>query len=80
MKTVIKATIAAAIIATSFTAAAKDGNFTGNINFNKSTTNAVNVGHYQKQGTAERSHSGLVFSQHKAALNFSEKLLSAADK
>ncbi|SMY36679.1 MULTISPECIES: hypothetical protein [Photobacterium] len=80
MKTVIKAAIATAIIAMSYNASAKDGAFTGNVQFEKAAVNSLNAGHYQKQGTAERSHSGVVFTQPKAHLSFAEKLLSAADK
>ncbi|WP_233217819.1 hypothetical protein [Photobacterium sp. GB-1] len=56
MKTVIKATIAAAIIAMSYNASAKDGAFTGNVQFQQAAASSMNVAHYQKQGTAERSH------------------------
>ncbi|WP_318488546.1 hypothetical protein [Photobacterium leiognathi] len=80
MKTVIKATIAAAIIAMSYNVSAKDGDFTGNVQFEKAVANSMNADHYQKEGTAERSHSGVVFTQPKAHLSFAEKLLSAADK
>ncbi|KJG27479.1 hypothetical protein C0W38_20980 [Photobacterium angustum] len=80
MKTVIKATIAAAIIAMSYNASAKDGAFTGNVQFQKAAASTMNAAHYQKQGTAERSHSGVVFTQSASQLTFAEKLLSAANK
>ena len=46
MKTVIKAIIATAIIATSYTASARDGAFTGNVSFNNQANNTVVARHY----------------------------------
>ncbi|EAR53889.1 hypothetical protein SKA34_16063 [Photobacterium sp. SKA34] len=80
MKTVIKATIVAAIIAMSYNASAKDGAFTGNVQFQKAAASNINAAHYQKQGTAECSDSDVVFTQSASQLTIAGKLLSAADK
>ncbi|WP_297482215.1 hypothetical protein [uncultured Photobacterium sp.] len=80
MKTVIKTIIATAIITTSYTASARDGAFTGNVSFNNKANNTVIARHYTVNGTADKSHSGIVLSTKNTHMTFSEKLLSAADK
>ena len=80
MKTVIKAIIATAIIATSYTVSARDGAFTGNVSFNNQASNAVVASHYTVNGTADKSHSGIVITNPNTQMSFTEKLLSAADK
>ncbi|KAE8177671.1 hypothetical protein [Photobacterium carnosum] len=80
MKIVIKAIIATAIIATSYTASARDGAFTGNISFNNHMDNTVSANHYIINSTADKSHSGIVLTTKNTHMTFSEKLLSAADK
>ena len=80
MKTVIKAIIATAIIATSYTASARDGAFTGNVNLNNQANNSVVASHYAVNGTADKSHSGIVVMNKNSHMSFNEKLLSAADK
>ena len=70
-----------AIIATSYTASARDGAFNGNVSFNSQTTNnAVVATHYSVNGTADKSHSGIVVTNKNAHMSFNDKLLSAADK
>ncbi|MCG3865657.1 MULTISPECIES: hypothetical protein [unclassified Photobacterium] len=80
MKTVIKATIAAAVIAMSYNVSAKDGAFTGNVNFNHKANNTVAACHYSVNGTADKSHSGIVLTSKVTDMTFAQKLLSAADK
>ncbi len=80
MKTVIKAIIATAIIATSYTTSARDGAFTGNVSFNNQANNAVVASHYAVSGTADKSHSGIVVTNKNSHMSFNDKLLSAADK
>ncbi|OBU47186.1 hypothetical protein AYY26_11025 [Photobacterium phosphoreum] len=80
MKTVIKAIIATTIIATSYTASARDGAFTGNVNLNNQANNSVVASHYAVNGTADKSHSGIVITNKNSHMSFNEKLLSAADK
>jgi Ni/Co efflux regulator RcnB len=80
MKTVIKAIIATTIIATSYTASARDGAFTGNVSFNNQANNTVVARHYAVNGTADKSHSGIVVTNKNTQMTFAEKLLSAADK
>ncbi|WP_408901405.1 hypothetical protein [Photobacterium piscicola] len=75
MKTVIKA-----IIATSYTASARDGAFTGNVSFNNKANNTVVARHYAVNGTTDKSHSGIVITNKNTQMTFAEKLLSAADK
>ncbi|HIF9313574.1 TPA: hypothetical protein ACX6Q1_001867 [Photobacterium damselae] len=41
----------------SYNVSAKDGDFTGDVQFEKAVANGMNTEHYQKEGTAERSHS-----------------------
>ncbi|PQJ61910.1 hypothetical protein [Photobacterium angustum] len=79
MNTVIKATIATAIIAMSYNATAKDGAFTGNIHFNNHTSKVV-LQHYSVSGTADKSRSGVVLKSKATDMTFGQKLLSAADK
>lgn len=76
----IKALLVSFILATSYNVSAKDGAFTGTVNYLTSSNNITNIAHYKKDGTADKSHSGIVFTQKKSHLTFSEKLLSAADK
>ncbi|MEC6814507.1 hypothetical protein [Photobacterium toruni] len=80
MKTVIKAIIATAIIATSYTSSARDGAFTGNVHFNNQANNAVVTNHYAVNGTADKSHSGIVVTKKNSHMSFNDKLLSATDK
>ncbi|MUL09644.1 hypothetical protein [Aliivibrio fischeri] len=70
MKMVIKATIAAAVMAIAHNALAKDGDFTGNVKFEEAV---VNSECYQKTAVTEKT-------QPSAHLTFAEKLSSAADK
>ncbi|WP_318445090.1 hypothetical protein [Photobacterium leiognathi] len=80
MNTMIKATLTAVIIATSFTASAKDGAFTGNVQFDAPQNTATSACHYAVNGTADKSHSGIVITTANTKMTFAEKLLSAADK
>lgn len=80
MNSIVKALLASVIISASYGTSAKDDAYTGTVNLTKSTNNTSNSVRYKKEGTAEKSHSGIVFPQKKTNLTFEEKLLSAADK
>ncbi|PQJ58464.1 hypothetical protein [Photobacterium angustum] len=81
MKTVFKTSILAAFIFFfNSMALAKDGDFKGNVSFNKMNENQVLSYRYMVGKSAERSHSGIVFKQNISFLSFEKKLLSAADK
>jgi hypothetical protein len=79
MNTVIKAIIATAVIATSYTVSARDGDFTGNVNLNQQD-NSVVINHYAVNDTVDESHSDIVVTNKNTEMTFEEKLRSAADK
>ncbi|PSV24072.1 hypothetical protein [Photobacterium kishitanii] len=65
---------------TSYTVSAKDGDFMGNVRFDKTKSNNVSLQRYMVNGSADKSHSGVLLKRTADMLTFQQKLLSAADK
>ncbi len=79
MKNLIKTTLAAIVLATSYNVAAADGDFTGNVSFEQQA-NTIQSQRFENDGTPENYNSGIVLQENTAQFTFSEQLNSARDK
>ncbi len=52
----------------------------GNVRFDKTKSNNLSLQRYMVNGSADKSHSGVLIKQTPGMLTFQQKLLAAADK